>query len=213
MNSTDLQSTHDLRTPRHFGFLRARGCPRRIAGGNFLIRNFAAFRGDEGASLVEMAIATTVLFAVLFGVFEISLASYTYHYISDAAREGARWAIVRGSMCSLDMPWAPSSFECDATGDQIAAYVKSLGYPGIDSTRMTVSTIWLAATASSTTSSTGGQTSTTTWNTTACGTSDSCKYPGNEVQVTVSYNFPLEIPFWKSETIPISSTSTMVISQ
>jgi len=208
MTRTDHHSTHKLQVTRQRGFLRISRCLRSISGAVSSNRSGVVFRSDEGATLVEMALATTILFALLFGVFEISLASYTYHYISDAAREGARWAIVRGSNCYQDMPWAPSSFKCDATSDQIGDYVKSLGYPGIDARNITVTTTWHAAhpvTASDPPS--------TTWDTTDCGDTDPCKVPGNEVQVTVTYYFPLSIPFWKSETLPISSTSTMVISQ
>ena len=204
---TEFRSTRNSWLSRWCGFLRIRESLRCNSSGGFLIRKGVVFRSDEGASLIEMALATAILSALLFGVFEFSLASYTYHYISDAAREGARWAIVRGDQCSSDMPWALSSFDCNATTDEIASYVEDLGYPGINSTYMTVSTTWLAATQSAV----GSSTSTTTWS--ACGTADSCKVPGNEVQVTVSYNFPLSIPFWTSKTIPISSTSTMVISQ
>jgi len=208
MTRTDHYSTHKLQATRQCGFLRISRYLRHISGRGLLNRNEIVFQGEEGATLVEMALATTILFALLFGVFEISLASYTYHYISDAAREGARWAMVRGSNCYQDMPWAPSSFKCGATTDQISDYVKSLGYPGIDSRNMTVTTTWHAAHHVTT-----SDPPSTTWDSDDCGDTDPCKVPGNEVQVTVTYNFPLSIPFWKSETIPISSTSTMVISQ
>jgi hypothetical protein len=37
--------------------------------------------------------------------------------------------------------------------------------------------------------------------------------PGNPVQVTVTYTFPLGIPFMPSRALTMSSTSQMIISQ
>ncbi|MGA9060638.1 MAG: hypothetical protein WB341_03130 [Terracidiphilus sp.] len=54
-------------------------------------------------------------------------------------------------------------------------------------------------------------TSTTPTSWSAC--TGTCNEPGNEVQVTVSYGFPLAIPYWKATTITFSSTGTMVIAQ
>jgi len=33
---------------------------------------------------------------MIFGIVEVSIGLYTYHYLSDAARDGSRWAMVRG---------------------------------------------------------------------------------------------------------------------
>lgn len=147
---------------------------------------------EEGATLVEMAVALTVLIAVLFGIIEMCLALYTYHYISDAAREGTRYAIVRGANCS-------ALTNCNATATQIGNYVKNLGYPGINTANMTVNTTWW----------TPSSTQPTTWS--SC-TSGTCNSPGYAVQVSVTYAFPLSIPYWKATTLTVSSTSQMVIS-
>lgn len=159
-------------------------------------------KSDEGGTLVETAISISLILMLMFGVFDLSLGFYTFHYISDAAREGSRWAMVRGNdSCSN----TPNLTDCDATGDEIAAYVKSLSYPGIDSTDyMTVSTTWLS------TNSYNGSTG-QTWS--SCGTTQTCRAPGNQVQVTVNYAFPLNVPFWTAKTVNVSSTSSMVIAQ
>ncbi len=148
-------------------------------------------RGEEGGTLVEMALVSALTITMIIGIIETSLAVYTYHYISEAAREGARYAIVRGSYCtSLD--------HCNVTADQVQTYVKGLGYPGIDSTNMTVTTTWYDASDSLP----------TTW--TVCGSV--CNDPGNAVNVNVTYNFPFMIPFVQKSTLALSSTSQMVIS-
>jgi Flp pilus assembly protein TadG len=151
---------------------------------------------------VESAVGIFIFLMLLLGVFDLSLGLYTYHYISDAAREGSRWAMVRGNMSCSN---TPNLSDCDATGDEVAAYVKDIGYPGIDaSDYMTVSTTWLNK---NTYDGTTGQ----TWS--SCGTTDTCKAPGNQVQVTVTYNFPLSLPYLFKNGLQVSSTSAMVIAQ
>jgi Flp pilus assembly protein TadG len=146
---------------------------------------------DEGANVVEMAVASSILFAMLFGIIQLSLALYTYNYVSDAAREGTRYAIVRGSSCS-------ALTNCSATAAQIQTYVQNLGYPGVRAANTTASTTWFSPSASTP----------VTW--TACGTP--CNAPGNAVQVTVTYSFGLSIPFVPKETLSLHSTSMMVIA-
>lgn len=151
-------------------------------------------RGEEGAALVEIAISAVILLAMLFGIIEFSLAFYTYNYVSDAARDGTRWAIVRGAQClSLD--------HCNATTTDISNYVKSIQYPGIDSAKMTVTANWYTQ---------SGATP-RTWS--LCDpAATTCNVSGNQVRVTVTYAFPLSVPFWRVTTLNVSSTSSMVVS-
>ena len=156
-----------------------------------------------GGAVLEVALSSSVLFAMFFGVFQTSLASYTYHYVSDAARQGARYAIVRGSTSCIN---TPNLSNCNASANTIGNYVKNLGYPGIDATaNMTVTTTWLTATTDTSTGAT-----LTTWATCSSGT---CNAPGNMVNVAVTYAFPLSIPFVPARTINVTSTSQMVVAQ
>jgi Flp pilus assembly protein TadG len=156
---------------------------------------------DAGAGVLEMAISSAILFVMFFGVFQVALGSYTSHYVSDAAREGARYAIVRGSTSCTN---TPNLSNCGATPTTIAAYVTGLTYPGIVPANMTVTVTYLTAT-----SSTSTGVLLTTWAT--C--SGTCNVPGNMVNVAVSYAFPLNIPFVPRKTINVSSSSQMVIQQ
>jgi Flp pilus assembly protein TadG len=146
---------------------------------------------ESGTSLVEFAISASVLLIVVFGIIEISFALYSYNYVSDAARVATRYAVVRGSSCT-GMP------DCGITAAQLQTYVRGMDYPGIISTNLTVNTTWLSASSSQP----------TTW--TAC--SGQCNAPGNAVEIAVTYDFPLFLPFWKSTSLSLSSTSQMVIS-
>jgi Flp pilus assembly protein TadG len=151
---------------------------------------------ESGASLVELAMASSIIFTMILGMFQMSLALYAYHFTADAAREASRWAMVRGNRCNANTPGLD---HCGAAPSDIQTYVQGLGYPYSNS--MAVSATWLTATAPPA----------ATWM--ACGATNSCKSPGNEVQVTVSYNVPAFIPFWKNSTIRVGSVSAMVVSQ
>lgn len=157
--------------------------------------------GERGAAIIETALSMVILLTVIFAIMEISLAAYTFHFISSAAREGARYAMVRGSTAGTTACTSPGWATCIAQGGQdtgdIATYVKTRGFPGIDSSKMTVSSAWSAFA--------GGST---------CPASPApCNSPGNLVTVTVGYTFPLSIPFIPAATIPMTSTSAMIISQ
>ena len=60
---------------------------------------------------------------------------YTYMMISECAREGTRYAMVRGSTCTTS-----ASASCTATTTSITNYVKALGYPNPGGGTMTVTT-------------------------------------------------------------------------
>ena len=144
---------------------------------------------EQGATLVETALSIVILLAFLFGVIETGLALYTYHFIAEAAREGTRYAIVRGSTCT------GFGSACPASSSDVQNYVQNLGFPGIDPSKMTVTPTWSAYTSGSPCSP------------------GLCNSPGNQVSVTVQYNFPLSVPFVPAQTIALSSTSAMIISQ
>lgn len=160
-------------------------------------------RDEVGGTVVEMAISSTVLFSMVFGMFQISYASYIYSYVSEAAREGARYAIVRGSTSCLN---TPNLANCNASATTVGNYVKGRGFMGIDAVNyMTVNTSWLTAT---TTTGTSG--ASTTWANCTAGT---CNPPGNMVRVVVTYALPLAIPFVPTRTVSVTSTSQMVVQQ
>lgn len=161
-----------------------------------------AVRCEEGSSLVEMALSCLILIPMLFGIIQLSMAMYCYHYAADAAREATRWAVVRGANCASYFNNAycspTDSTGTGADGGDINAYVKSLGYPY--SANVTTATKWCAVSGSGTAS----------WPT--C-TSTQSNSTGNLVQVTVSYSFPLVVPFLRNNNVTVSSVSSMPIVQ
>lgn len=154
------------------------------------------YRDERGNTLVETALSVTILLGLIFGSMEMFMALYSYHYVSYAAREASRWAMVRGSQCRYDSATMP---DCGALQSDIQTYVQGMDYPGINSNNITVTANWALPSASTP----------TTW--TTCATQ--CNAPGNTVTVNVTYAFPLNLPFFQSTTLNMSSTSSMVITQ
>lgn len=159
--------------------------------------------GDSGASLVEFAVSVSLLMGLLVGTMFLCFGLYARHFVSEAALEGARWAMVRGSASCTN---TPNLTDCDATSAEIQTYVQSLSLPGIKSQSLTATTTWLSRNVGPP----------ATW--TAC--ASTCNAAGNAVQVTVSYPFPFPIPFvtaknitFHTKTLTLSSTSQLVISQ
>jgi Flp pilus assembly protein TadG len=146
-------------------------------------------RDQQGAGLIEFALGAMVLFMILFGVLSMCFAFYSYNVVSESAREATRYAIVRGSACT-------GFADCSITAAQIQTHVKNLGFPGINPSNLTTTTAWAAYPA-------GG----------ACRPSASCNNPGNQVTVTVTYNFHLAIPYIPTRTLAMANTAAMVISR
>lgn len=161
-------------------------------------------RSDEGGAMVETAISSAVLLSVLIGMTQIFMALYGYHYVAYAAREGTRWAMVRGSQCSVDSSTMP---DCGAAGTDIQTYLQGLNFPGIDSTQVTATATWMTA-------SQPTATSPTAWTTCSTGSPGAgCNAPGQMVVVAVTYAYPLSIPFVGKTSLNMTSTSSMVITQ
>ena len=156
--------------------------------------------GEEGGSLVEIALSCLILVPILFGIIQLSIGLYCYHFSADAAREATRFAIVRGSGCNGNFGFSycspTDSSTTGATPNDIAQFVRNLGYPYSGSAVTTVN--WCSPAGSWTTCS-------TTKNNTA----------GNQVQVKVTYTYPLVVPFLKTNkfNLNLGSTSSMTIVQ
>ena len=148
------------------------------------------FHGDSGAMLVEFAVTASLLFMLAFGIVQTCLAMYAFEFVTDAAAIAARYAAVRGSACT-------GISNCGITSAAINTYVQGIAYPGIDSSNLSATATWLSASASQP----------TTW--TAC--ANQCNATGNAVKVQVKYTVPLFLPYWKSTSIPVSSSAQMVI--
>lgn len=153
-------------------------------------------RSAKGNTLVEYALTMIFFFMVLFGIVDFARALYTYHFVSNAARQATRWAAVNGFTCDDDNSCngtAPMNNGPAQIAD-IQNYVANLAPPGINSKNITTTPGWTAPTGSPT----------------ICATT--INYPGCTVEVTVSYKFNFIAPIVWANSVTLSSTSEMVIA-
>jgi Flp pilus assembly protein TadG len=93
--------------------------------------------GERGDSLVEFALTVPILLTFLLGLTAMCLGYYTYEWISEAAREGTRYAIVHGANCETS-----AGVSCEATASQVNSYVTSIGLPNLGGGTMSANTTY-----------------------------------------------------------------------
>ena len=155
-----------------------------LAGSNFRHKAWRLLRNEDGAELVEFALVSVIFFTLIFAIVEFALVLHAGNAVAMAAQQGARYAMVRGSdwtaVCS-----SPSSYGCQATAATVQSYVLAQPHGPINLQASNIEVTWLT--------------------TTAAGVSCTQYAQGCQVQVKVSYAFPLRLPL-VSATIPLSST-------
>lgn len=151
-----------------------------------------AKHSERGASMAETAIVMTCVLLLLFGIIDFARMTYTYSFVANAARMGARWMIVRGSLSCT----SGNGIVIDNCGAQAAAlqtYVRGLNNGLLSTASITAVPAFLNTGCATTSGGTNG--------------------PGCAVQVTVTYPFQFLSGFTKFANINMSSSSTMAISQ
>ncbi len=139
---------------------------------------------EEGSETIEFAICLSVLMTFIFALMELCLVFYTNGMISERAREGTRYAMVRGSTCTTS-----SGSSCSVTTDQVSAYVRGLGFPNPGGGNMLVTSSFPVSTPSPS------------------------NQPGNPVVVKITYSFPIRMPLIPKTAINLSTQSQMTIVQ
>jgi len=84
---------------------------------------------SRAQALVEFALVVPWFFLLLFGIIEAGRFIFYYETLSNATREGARYAIVNGANtlgCPSGPP-APGSSACDTSGANVSARVRQSG--------------------------------------------------------------------------------------
>jgi Flp pilus assembly protein TadG len=141
-------------------------------------------RRERGSTMAETAIVMTVLLALVCGIIDFGRALYTYAFVAQTARQTTRWAMVRGSQCTL-------LTSCNATQTQVQGYAQSLAYGFITPSSITATTSWGS-----------------------CPPGSSGNAPGCTVSVVVRYPFKFVLPWMSQlGTLNMTSTSEMMVSQ
>jgi Flp pilus assembly protein TadG len=200
-----------------------RAFPGRVRVDRFAAAARKRIAREDGTALVEMGLSSIIVMMAVFGIMQISYLLYSYNYVSNAARDATRYAVLRGPNSCSDATvtpfpncgMKPSNFTSttDPANNPLLTYVEAMGYPGLSASKTSLQVKYLVATKTSA--------GLTTWASDAncSSTSDTdsngnpCNNVGNMISVKVIYQFPLNIPFWKSAIIPVGSTSQMMISE
>jgi Flp pilus assembly protein TadG len=72
----------------------------------------------RGATLVESAVVLMVFLTLVLGMLDLGIAVLRYNTLSDAARQGAREAIVHGKLAPAGWkggPWGPATIDVAAS--------------------------------------------------------------------------------------------------
>ncbi len=98
-------------------------------------------RRRKGQAIVEFALVAPLFFALTFGLFEFGRAIYYTQVVNNAAREGARYAIVHGSnSLSPSGPMINGNF-WDPSGQKVVEAVESFAV-GLDLELLSVMVCW-----------------------------------------------------------------------
>ena len=157
-------------------------------------------RFRRGQALVEFALVAPVLFLLLFSVIEFGRYIYTSNVLSDATREGTRYAIVHGSAAACKsgpLPGGPPPpvNACDPSGQKVVDVVKRFAVGVVADATIQVVVCWEdpanAGIGSTCINTNNGR--------------------GNQARVVVDYQFKSLVPLVPLPAVPIHAESALVI--
>jgi Flp pilus assembly protein TadG len=97
----------------------------------------------KGVSLIEAAVILSVFMTLVLGTLDLGLAVYRYNIVSEAARQGARQAIVHGQLAAPQMPtWGPATINTTASAGVPLAQAIHPFLVGIDPNTTTIHAEW-----------------------------------------------------------------------
>ena len=172
-------------------------------------RQRSTARGAVAFETVVVMMAITL--PLIFGIMDFSRAMYAYHFVAYAAREGSRWASVRGATCTSPMvDCGAAASTCSPSSACVQGFVQSFIPPGmfVTSCNGTNAGSLCAVVLTATGKEADGATDCTN------GGTFPTDYPGCVVQVQVTYYYGFTFPFFSNlGPLAMSSTSQMTITQ
>ena len=142
-----------------------------------------ARRGEGGQALAEFALVSLIFFMLIFGMIDIGRAVWHYNTLSQATREGTRYAIVHGAD-SLDASGPGSAYYTPPNTDTNVTQVVTSHASSLDTAQLTVTAEWVD------------------------GTND----PGSRVTVSAQYTYEPVFSMFGMLAFGMSSSSTMEIT-
>ncbi|NQV28384.1 MAG: pilus assembly protein [Rhodopirellula sp.] len=96
-----------------------------------------------GAVMVETAIVLSVFLLLILGTLDLGIATYRYNTLSQAARQGARQAIVHGKLAPPAMTaWGPATYTGTAGDGSVYAQAVSPMLVGFTLSNVTIKVEW-----------------------------------------------------------------------
>ncbi|SRR6266404_1146500 len=139
-------------------------------------------RWSRGQTYAEFMMVVLPTVSLIFGIFSFAMTVYTWSFLSNAARDAVRYAIVHGSKSSSP-----------ASSDDIQTFVRNEA-KGVNPSLITVTSCWNPQAPPN-----------------QCPGPTGNNAPGKVVSVSVAYSYHPFYPF-ASVTLPLSSSAQMVIS-
>jgi Flp pilus assembly protein TadG len=98
----------------------------------------------RGQAMVEFALVAPIFFLLVLGLIEFARAMYYVQILNNAAREGARYAIVHGSAAQCPSGPEPGGATnyCDPAGANIVAAARQYAFGIVDNGTLTVTSCW-----------------------------------------------------------------------
>jgi Flp pilus assembly protein TadG len=154
---------------------------------------------SRAQAMVEFALVAPIFFLLLFGIIDFGRYVYYVQILNNAAREGARYAIVHGgNSLAPSGPAAPGTVTVDPTGANVVNVVKNYAVGAIQSSAvMTVTPTWWQSTSNPDP---------------AAVTGDGSNAREDLVQVIVTYHFTPAIPLVPLPPITVMGSAVLVIN-
>lgn len=168
-----------------------------------LLPFWARLKADEGDNLIEYTLLFLVFIMIIFGIVDFGRALYSYHFVSNAAREATRWAAVNGAYCGDDSSCngVNGMNNGPAQAGDVSNYVVGITPSGINSSGLTTTAVCGVK-------GTGACAGTPS----NCSVANQSNFPGCTVEVQISYRFNFLTPLVSATPITLTSTSQMVIA-
>jgi len=93
--------------------------------------------------MVEFAIVVLVFATLVLGMLDLGYGVFQYHIVAEAARQGARQAIVHGGLADRLGPWGPASYSGNGNDTHPLAEAIRPYLVGLDPAEVTIEAVWL----------------------------------------------------------------------
>jgi hypothetical protein len=93
--------------------------------------------------MVEFAVVVLVFVTLVLGMLDLGYGVFQYHIVAEAARQGARQAIVHGGLADRLGPWGPASYSGAGSDTHPLAEAVRPYLVGLDPNEVTIEAVWL----------------------------------------------------------------------